>query len=658
VTAAQGLGILVGVAAVGFILWNYLRREVPVSGRWLLATVRALTLALIVILLLDPSIPAPPRATGGAATWVALDGSLSMGVAVEGQTPPWERARERASDLQGRGNTLVAFGRGMRFAAEDPALLEQEPSASATQLAPLLERALEAGAGEVIVLSDLRFADPVAVRGLLRRGLSVRFEDLSVSTMDAGVARFELPAALSSEGPSFAQLGVHASDSAAGRRATVEVREGDRLVFSRDVVLAEPGLIVDVPVELPPPQAQGSVRYEARVRLAQDAFPDDDARVAYGTVDPEEGLLVAVALVPDWELRFLLPVLEQVTGLSTRGYIRTTGDRYLATGGAAPPQGLVDADEVRRRMQSAEMVVLHGLSESDPEWLLEAASAARRVVLLPKDPSGAETVGVTARPPVGGEWYVSQEIPASPLTSDLAGATWQGLPPLSGLLPVVGDPDAASALDVQLGGDGSDESALLLQSDEDGRRAIVLATGFWRWAFRAGAPRESYRRLWAGVAGWLLGDPGLGGSAAVRPEKRVIARDDPVRWNAPGLAGQQVTLNVARGDSTVLDTVLTPPEDGVLQTGALPPGTYRYRASWTAAEGGSAEGNFDVEAYTDELRHAPARELLAAEAAEAGEDGGGLVSSRRPLRTHPAPYLLLLGLLCGEWVVRRRKGLR
>jgi hypothetical protein len=33
-------------------------------------------------------------------------------------------------------------------------------------------------------------------------------------------------------------------------------------------------------------------------------------------------------------------------------------------------------------------------------------------------------------------------------------------------------------------------------------------------------------------------------------------------------------------------------------------------------------------------------------------------AERRPLRAHPAPWLVLLGLLCGEWVMRRRKGLR
>jgi hypothetical protein len=658
VTAAQGLGLLVGAAAVGLVLWNYFHREVKVGGRWLLAAVRATTIALIGVLLLDPSIPAPPRATGGAATWVALDASLSMSVAGEGETPPWERALARARELQGRGNTVATFGSGLHFTAEDPALLERGPRESASQLAPLLERALEAGAGEVIVLSDLRFADPVAVRGLLERGgISVRFEDMGSSPIDAGVARFELPASLSSDGPSFAQLAVHATESAAGRDATVEVHEQGRLVFSRDLVLPGPGLVVDVPVELPPTNAEGSIRYEARVRLAQDADPSDDVRVAYGTADPEERLLIAVSMVPDWEMRFLLPVLEQVTGLATRGYVRLTGDRYLATGGAGPPQGLVETEEVRRRVEAAELLVLQGVSQADPEWLGEAAAAARRVVLLPRDPSGAETLGVTARPPLAGEWYVSPEIPPSGLNADLAGATWQGLPPLSAVLPVVGEEEASPALRVQLQG-GAEESALLLQGDETGRRAIVLASGFWRWAFRDGPARESYRRLWAGVAGWLLGDPRLSGAAALRPERRVVARDAPVRWSAPGLGGQQLALNLARGDSTVLDTVLTPPEDGLLQTGALPPGTYTYRASWSAGEGGTAEGAFDVEAYTDELRNAPARELLEERPSGGGARGGMLVRSQRPLRTHPAPYLILLGLLCGEWVVRRRKGLR
>jgi hypothetical protein len=657
VTSAEGLAALAGAVAIAFILWIYFRREVPVAGRAWLAGVRATTLALLVILLFDPTVPAPARATGGAATWVAVDASLSMSAVGEGETPPWERAVARARDLQQGGATVAAFGSGLRFAAEEPTLLDGPPPAASSRLAPLLERALEAGAGEVVVLSDLRFADPVAVRALLDRGeLTVRFEELAASPLDAGVARFELPAALAADGPSTAHVAVHASETAAGRTATVEVHEEDRLVFSRDIALPAPGLVTEVPIQLPAPGVDGVVRYEARVRLAQDSFEADDARVAYGTVDPEEGLLVAVALVPDWELRFLLPVLEQVTGLVARGYLHVGGDRYLPTGAGAP-LGVVSGEEVQRRVQAAELLVLQGLSADDPSWLQDAAAGSRRAVLLPADPEGAVSAGVSARAPQGGEWYVSPEIPASPLTSDLAGTTWQGLPPLTQVMPVTGVQDDPAALRVQLRRDGGAESALVLHRDDSGRRAIVLASGFWRWAFRTGVPRESYRRLWAGVAGWLLEDEGISGAAAFRPEQRVVGRDEPVRWHAPGLSGREVTLHLARGDSTVQDTVMTAPEEGILQTAELAPGTYSYRATWSAEEDGTAEGRFDVEAYTGELRYQPARTLLEAPPTQA-ESGPERSGPRRPLRTHPLPYLLLLGLLCGEWTLRRRRGLR
>jgi hypothetical protein len=62
-----------------------------------------------------------------------------------------------------------------------------------------------------------------------------------------------------------------------------------------------------------------------------------------------------------------------------------------------------------------------------------------------------------------------------------------------------------------------------------------------------------------------------------------------------------------------------------------------------------------VTATTPEMLPAVADSGLAALAAAAPRevDAGG-----RPMRTHPLPYLLVIGLLCGEWIVRRRSGLR
>jgi hypothetical protein len=247
-------------------------------------------------------------------------------------------------------------------------------------------------------------------------------------------------------------------------------------------------------------------------------------------------------------------------------------------------------------------------------------------------------------------------VPASALAGDLAGASLQGLPPLTTLLPIGRQGDAEVPLRVQQGGSGAAEPALVLVPSDSARRAVILASGFWRWGFRDGAPREAYRRLWAGIAGWLLADAPVLGGAFVRPLERVVPRGQPVAWAAPALAGEQIRVVVTRGDSTVLDSAMVVPATGSVQSGTLPPGTYTYVATAPVRDGEEAAGVFDVEAYTAELSHLPARDLSAVMPLEGPELDEAL--GRRPLRTHPLPYFLLLGFLCGEWIGRRRKGLR
>jgi hypothetical protein len=158
------------------------------------------------------------------------------------------------------------------------------------------------------------------------------------------------------------------------------------------------------------------------------------------------------------------------------------------------------------------------------------------------------------------------------------------------------------------------------------------------------------------VAGWLLADASLAGGPFLRPQRRVAPRGEALQWLAPSLAGEQLRLVVSRGDSAVVDSVFAVPSTGTFSTPALPPGSYSYSATSDARTGQEAAGALDVEAHTEELRHLPARDLMSVTVAEGAEDG--LAPGRRPLRTHPVPYVLLLGFLCGEWIGRRRKGLR
>jgi hypothetical protein len=300
--------------------------------------------------------------------------------------------------------------------------------------------------------------------------------------------------------------------------------------------------------------------------------------------------------------------------------------------------------------------VLHGLDAAADGWARSLAGRPVRRIQLPADAAGAELAGIATGDPEEGEWYASADVPTSPVAGALSGLGLEGLPPLSAVLLPDDPARVRGALLVQLRGAGSLEAAVHLEDRGDGRAAVVLASGLWRWAARPDG-REAYRRVWSGVAGWLLADQAAGG-ADLRPTGWVIPRGQPVAWSVPAdTVPRRLTVtsvdSVAAGaaDSVVVDTAVA---GGSLSTGVLPPGTYRYGVVSEAGDslGG---GRFDVAAATAEM--VPASQEPVPEAGT-GPDGFAVAVPGVPLRTRPWPYLLVIALLCGEWIGRRRSGLR
>jgi hypothetical protein len=643
----------VGIGLVAYAAWLYLRVEMRVRRVAWLAVLRALALLTLLALLFDLRLPA--GGGEGGQPWALLDASLSMGARSEDGTSAWEEASARALELSRQGWRVVPFGAaagGSALAALDE---EMEPSEPGSLLAPALERAAEAGAPRVRVLSDLRLEDQVAVRAALARlPLRVDFERFGRSVRNAGVSAFEVPDLVSPERSVTADVEIHASGADS---VTVRVFEEERLVAEARVAAPSPGLRGRVAMPLPAPLASGRVRYTASVTLQGDGFRSDDVAVDYASVGYEEGAVVLVSFVPDWEPRYLLPVLEEVTGLPARGYLRVGADRFVAMGRALDRGPPLDSAAVGRAVADAALLVLHGFGAPRDAWERALIGRPGRKILLPRDGEGAAAAGIRSGDPRGGEWYASADLPTSPLAGALAGTTLQGLPPLSNVL-LPADPAAVrGALLVQLRGAGAPEAALHLDDRQEGRVAVVLASGFWRWYARASG-REPYRRIWSGAVGWLLADEAAGASE-LRPTTWVVARGEPVTWSVPAgssevrLVVELATSGQDAASGPVIDTLAQP--GALLSTGALPPGTYRYRGI-----GGDgkvlAEGRFDVAAATAELAPEPA-EFLADEGA-GGAGGGREERPGTPIRTTPWPFLLVIGLLCSEWILRRRSGLR
>ncbi|SVC48631.1 uncharacterized protein METZ01_LOCUS301485, partial [marine metagenome] len=383
--------------------------ELGVRGSRLLAVLRAISLVVILALLFDFRLP--PLGGGSARSeWVLLDASLSMIAANPEGESAWEAAEERAQELERDGWTIVTFGANAESQEESEV---GHPTAASTLLAPVLDRAVESGVGRVRVLSDLRLQDPVAVSSALASlPLEVEFERFGEGVSNAGVSRLEVPDLARTEGSVTAEVEVHGGNS--GDSITVIISEEDSEVAEVRIVAPSPGFTSRVPVELPTPSETGRVRYEATVAFEPDGFSSDDTAISYASVGYEEGALVLISLQADWEPRFLLPVMEEVTGLPGLGYLRVGPDRFVPMGRAIERGVPVDSASVGLAASSAAVLVLHGLGSSADEWAQNLAVRPGRNVLLVVDAEGAELAGVLTGDPRDGEWYVSQEIPASP----------------------------------------------------------------------------------------------------------------------------------------------------------------------------------------------------------------------------------------------------
>lgn len=645
-------------AAVGVAFWTYLRREPPVGGRLLLATLRAATFFLLVLLLFNPSLPGDDGPSGPGAPAILLDASLSMAARDSAGGSAWDAALRRAAEGAGPGGEVLLFGTSLRTVSGD-SLPDGSPGETGSRLAPALEQAAALGGGAVRVLSDLRLDDPVAAASAAAAGgLDVRFERVGEGVRNAGLGEVEAPAALDPGAEGAVEVALHGTGGGPADSADVELRIGDRLLASRRVELPSGGRSVRQRFDFVAPEEPGAHRLELRATLPDDGFTPDDVRVIYVDVEEErEGLLV-LSLQPDWEPRYLLPVLEQVTGLRGRGFLRLAGERWLpmAGGEGEAPRGPVDAATVQEAVEGAELLVVHGLDADAPGWVGEATRSARRLVALPASAAGAQLLGVTVARWSEGEWYADPELPTSPLAGELAGVDLEGLPPLAGVLPLAAaTPEARTPLLVRPGSGEEREAALLLLPSEDGRTVVGLAAGFWRWGARDGAPREAYRRLWSAASGWLLRAPVAEGEPEVAPADRPLPRGAPVAWRVRGDVGDSVSIRILDGDTAVTDTAVAAAGDTALRTRSLPPGRYAYTVEAPALPVEGLTGELEIEAYSPEMLRPPTRPEPgegSTDAVDATADAG------RPLRTHPLPYLAVLVLLSAEWIGRRRQGLR
>ena len=638
---------VLGLTLVAYAAWNYRRRELPVAGLPGLVGIRALVFLGLLLLLLNPRLPWGAAADAGA--WRLVDVSLSMNAA-EGEA--WRRAQGQL----GAGRT-VAFGEQPRTVDA----LEREDLVAdhdASRLLPALRVAAQGGALSLVVASDLRVSDlGQSLAEASRLGVDVGFEDVGEDVVNVGLGEIVFPEVAEADGFDVT-VAVFGEGLRAGSDVTIEVFEEEERVAATTVAAPMPSDgLVRTTVQVPGPSQPGPrIRYRVRASAPGDEFDEDDERVAYLFSEGEEGGLVFVAWAPDFESRFLLPVLEAATGLRPTVLLRVASDRFLEGGRDGVTGRSLTQEEVRLRLDRAELAVLYGIGENRPGWLDAWAAAARSLLVFPGASGALDALQVSASGPLPGEWLVDPVLPASPLAGELAGLRMEALPPLVTSFTAEPVPGSFAPLRVRRDGRGQAEPALLVAERGNRRWAASLTSGYYRWMLRGEDAEDVYRRLWSAVGGWLVTGGPLATGEQVQPIERVFERGQTIAWRAPGMIGDTLRLRVQDNGAEVIDTALVVDGDEHMASGILPPGTYRYEVVSSEEEGALAEGRFDVERFSDDLRF-PRQDPERVGASVGASDRVRILGQRR-MRTSSVPYLLLVGLLLAEWVARRRRGLR
>jgi len=647
--------VLVGLAILAAFLaaaWLYRTRELQVEGRTTFALLRGATLATVVLLIWNPGLPGVgSRAPAPPVLVVDASGSMGAGGGSGGEAGrPADRAEELAAGFDG---SVVRARDG---------------------LADAVARAVESGAGRVVVATDLRAGDGVALRALAAESsVPIEIVDFGADLANAGIASVSLPERAEPGDEIVVTVRVHATDS---DPREVILRAGGDTVGRATVTPGAPGTDRPVQVEFTVPAAETEdlrrLVIEAEL-AADDGYDADDRRMAVLGLEDPGGGIVGVSWAPDWEFRSLIPLLDEVSGVRALGFHSLRDGRWLRL---SDLPAVVETAEVRAALSRAEMTVLQAPPAEDTGLVALSRGVARRIELSPALTAAAATDGAGSSQP--GEWYVAADLPVSPIAAELTGLELLGLPPLGGVR--TGGRADGSPILLQRGGSGTPVPAFDLRLGGGERVVTARAEGFWRWALREGDARELYRRLWSGLTAWTLTPDGSTRAAGFGPRDREVlpgegidvlvgaAEPDSVPAADPastGPAGPAVEVVWSQGVSAPVRRVDTIPVTAapVARVGGFEgPAVLDWSARVVDSPADSsatptATGSVVVQPAGGEMR--PARDTaLPADVAQMMPNVETAAAAGRPLRDAWWPWLLLVGLLSAEWIGRRRSGLR
>ncbi|MBL8960523.1 MAG: hypothetical protein JNJ98_11770, partial [Gemmatimonadetes bacterium] len=489
----------------------------------------------------------------------------------------------------------------------------------------IVERAIAAGR-PLVVYTDGELEDAEILAGL-PSGSRLEVSP-APAARDAAVTEIQAPR-VASVGDTVevrVTVAAGAGGAGAGRVAlSLDGRATTSLAFDSLGAYGERSLTIRVVA--PPLPAGGATRGERELRVALQSAGDVDARNDTAAAALDIGSAAAAVLVstsPDLDSRELAALLRGTSALPTRVYYQVMPGTWREDGALTA----VSAENVRRAVREAALVVLHG----DTALFGPPRTVTRGSLALVAPP-----------PANSGEWFATGA-PISPVSPILTGTPWDSLPPLEVAASM--PEDAAFELLETRRARRLDRRVAMVGWDQPRRILVAGASGFWRWRFRGGAGADAFTAVWGSSLDWLAGERADVRSAV--PDAPAVREGEMIRWRRGTATDTLVTATARRrgaaGAATDTLVMRFGASSSVIETPPLAPGVYDV----------STPGGTSLLVVNPSAELLPRRPTVASGPVGSGEARG---ESRRA-RDLPWLFVLAVLALCVEWVLRRGAGLR
>jgi hypothetical protein len=641
-----------GAAAVAAAIaaWWYGRREEKVRGRGLAAVLKG---AALFLLLSSPWMPSlAGRGEIGPRTAILVDISRSMGYPAgsNGDVSRLQVAREAVAEMLASRRSAEVWSFASAAARIDRAeLLDLEATGSASRVVDALEAARAAGADSMIVVTDGELADRETARQLVERlGIGVREVRVAEAVERVAIRSLSASGAVTA-GDTLDVRAEIVATARAGDSARVMLEFGTDVSATVTIERPAAGRSVEASFRVPVGRSADSTEWrtlDVRVEGASPPWDGVAAARSWVGVTPEPTGAVMISLDPDWEARYLSPVLGRSVPGGARAFLRVSDGEYIRV--EARPAGGIPEASVRRAAEAASLLVVQGDPATLPGWIESIVRRSPAVMHLVRGPGRVPGTGVTVEEALPGEWYPEAPPPPSPVSGHLLGAEVLDLPPLSRLYGSAGRADGP-VLSARRDRQGGARPVAVLGSTQGRRWAVVHGEGAWRWAARRGQGLALYRGLFAGMTRWLVEHATPRPLQMQNPSPRT---GDSIRWRAaPDVRDLAIHLEDASGAVVWSDT--SPPPTMPITGPPLERGDARFVA--TGSVGGvpfRIQRPFHVNAGAEELPGVVGPPLDVRPANLEGE--GRKAGSDPPVW----PFAAAIVLLCAEWLWRRKVGLR